>query len=317
MFENSSALQLCPLSFLTVESAPRLGTMSYPDSAIVGPSSLMANLPHGYKDTSNILKALQDNKENGNQYLVLLGLSKRDIERLDDRGLSGLDYRFQLEGTVGLIKVVLSHAYDATTDLVTRTIDIYLIAMGIPLVDRQWAMSTTYKPTASKGKQADQYFTPPCRSASPGQPIGWPTFVIETGVSESLPRLREDAKWWFNNSGGEVRIVLVIGIRRTKVEFELWELAPPNSPRPLTRGYIDSLRQRYLPPLVQQTAGSQQMYSHHKVEVTSSGVVGAPRVDNAPMVLPFEALYNRPPGVMEGDLVLGDQNFKDFVGTFL
>lgn len=119
----------------TVESAPRLGAMSNPDSAIAEPSSLMANLPLGYVmrrfttfkqlqiDTSNILKVLQDNEENGNQYLVLLGLSKRGIERLDNQGLSGLDYRFQWEGTVGLIKVVPSHAHNATTDQVTRTID--------------------------------------------------------------------------------------------------------------------------------------------------------------------------------------------------
>jgi hypothetical protein len=116
-------------------------------------------------------------------------------------------------------------------------------------------MATTYKPTASKGKQADQCFTPPCRRASPEQPVSWPTFVIETGVLDSLPRLREDTRWWFNNSGREVRMVLVIGIKQTKVEFELWQLAPANAPRPLTRVYIDSLRQRPLPPLIQQAVG--------------------------------------------------------------
>jgi hypothetical protein len=191
------------------------------------------------------------------------------------------------------------------------------MAMGIRWFDRRWAMSTTYKPTASKGKQPDQCFIPPGRCASPGQPVGWPTFVIETGVSESLPRLREDARWWFNNSGGEVRMVLVISIKQTKVEFELWQLAPPNAPCPLTRVYIDSLRQRHLPPLIQQAAGTQQIYSHHEVDVTSSGVAGAPQVHNAPMVLPFQALFNRPPGLTEGDLVLRDQDFKDIVATIL
>jgi hypothetical protein len=268
-------------------------------------------------DTSNILKLLQDNEENGNQYLVLLGLSKRGVERLDDRGLSGLDYRFQWEGTVGLIKVVPSHTHEAITDKVTRIIDEYLMAMGIQSDDREWAMATTYKPTASKGKQPDQCFTPPCRRASPGQPVGWPTLVIETGVSESLPRLREDARWWFNNSGGEVRMVLVISIKQTKVEFELWQLAPANAPRPLTRACIDFLRQQRLPPLIRQAAVTQQLYSHHEVDVTSSGVAGAPRVGNAPMVLPFEALYNRPPGVTESDLVLSDQDFRRFVRTIL
>ncbi|KAN0077788.1 hypothetical protein V8E54_006092 [Elaphomyces granulatus] len=33
----------------------------------------------------------------------------------------------------------------------------------------------------------------------------WPTFVIEAGVLEMLPRLRVDAQWWFSNSAGLVK----------------------------------------------------------------------------------------------------------------
>jgi hypothetical protein len=79
--------------------------------------------------------------------------------------------------------------------------------------------------------------------------------VIETGVSESFPRLREDAKWWLAASSGDVRIALVVSIKKAKVEFEKWQLAPPNAPRPLTRQYIDILRLRnQKPPLFQQPA---------------------------------------------------------------
>lgn len=77
--------------------------------------------------------------------------------------------------------------------------------------------------------------------------------VVETGVSESLPRLRQDARRWFGASNGEVRIVIIISTKKTAVHFEQWQLAPPNAPRPLTRAYIDSLRQNpgNVPPLQQ------------------------------------------------------------------
>lgn len=42
-----------------------------------------------------------------------------------------------------------------------------------------------------------------------GDIIAWPTFVVEAGVSESLPRLRQDTSWWFANSAGMVGIVLL------------------------------------------------------------------------------------------------------------
>jgi len=35
-----------------------------------------------------------------------------------------------------------------------------------------------------------------------GDSHDWPTVVLGVGASESLPRLRTDAKWWFHNSEG-------------------------------------------------------------------------------------------------------------------
>lgn len=169
------------------------------------------------------------------------------------------------------------------------------------------AATSTYKPTPTKGKQGDQAFIPPSQCPSPQRPAGWPTFVIETGVSESLSRLRGDAKWWLAASSGNVRIVLIISINRTSVSFEKWQLAPSNALRPLTRAYFNTLRLRghHMHPLLQQPATIQQAYSAHEVEVTST------RIDGAPMILPFTALYDRHPGPSEVDVVLDPQEFRD------
>ncbi|KAJ5804463.1 uncharacterized protein N7518_000766 [Penicillium psychrosexuale] len=180
-------------------------------------------------EAKQLLKSLQE-KGDGNQFIVVLNLSALTIKKLDEEhqtSLGGIEYRFQWEGTTGLIKVVPSERHDAVTNQLGRAIDMKLTAMGLRWSEMIWTGTATYKPTVGVGKQGDHAFLPPIRCPN-GLPSGsWPTFVIETGVSESLPRLREDAKRWFIISQGLVRIVILISIKATEVTFEKWQLAPP------------------------------------------------------------------------------------------
>ncbi|OQE13623.1 hypothetical protein PENFLA_c045G02029 [Penicillium flavigenum] len=302
-------------------------SISLPESVsrtVPSSSSLMSKLPDGYvihhfsrfkllrTCAKFLVESLQSSKSE-NQWLVILGLSKSAIQKLDEDHscLEGIEYRFAWEGHAGLLKIVHSFEHDSVTDRFTRVLDLALIAMGlVSTTSRMWVATTTYKPTANKGKQADQGFLPPSRRPSaPGLPPGWPTLTIETGLSKSLSQLRQDAIWWLSNSSGEVRIVLVISIskRKDRVFIEVWQLAPPNSPRPLTRAYIQTLCQQSpnVPPLVQQPAVLQQAYCAHEVEISANGVTGAP------LTLPFVAVYDRSPAQGEGDIVLTGQDFLD------
>jgi hypothetical protein len=65
----------------------------------------------------------------------------------------------------------------------------------------------------------------------------WLTFVIEAGVSETLPRLRVDAQWWLSNSAGLVKIVMLLEVNRARKEIriEQWENDPPEATRRSTR----------------------------------------------------------------------------------
>ncbi|KAJ5542786.1 hypothetical protein N7461_008789 [Penicillium sp. DV-2018c] len=76
-------------------------------------------------EANKVLESLKETG-NGNQWIVVLGLSARAIQEFDEEhgsSLGGIQYRFQWEGITGLIKVVPSKAHDATTDKVTRVID--------------------------------------------------------------------------------------------------------------------------------------------------------------------------------------------------
>ncbi|CAG8890540.1 unnamed protein product [Penicillium egyptiacum] len=170
-----------------------------------------------------------------------------------------------------------------------------------------WAGTSTYKPTAGAGKQGDQAFLPPARCPN-GLPSGsWPTFVIEAGVSESLSRLREDARGWFVISEGQVRIVIIISIKSTNITFERWQLAPSNAPRPLTRAYLSPLcaQNPNIPPLTIQPITTQQPDSVQEVYVEPNRVVGAP------LVIPFVAIHDRVPGPGEHDILIDAQNFLE------
>ncbi|KAJ5969289.1 hypothetical protein N7501_005537 [Penicillium viridicatum] len=81
----------------------------------------------------------------------------------------------------------------------------------------------------------------PSRHTRSIENAGYPSLVIETGVSESLSRLRQDARKWFADSGGDVPIVILIHASEKIVSFEQWQLAPSTAPRPLTKRYIDTL----------------------------------------------------------------------------
>ncbi|KAJ5392784.1 hypothetical protein N7465_011758 [Penicillium sp. CMV-2018d] len=265
-------------------------------------SGLMAGLPenhivHSFShlellkvEAEKILKWFEKN-DDGNQWIVVLGLRKPTIEQLTNNhhtSLGGITYRFQWEGLIGLIKVVPSGLYESLTDRFVDIVKFKISARNIPFEESLWVGSKTYKPAVGKGREGDQAFVPPSRCSNGIRNVGRPTLVVETGVSESLPRLRQDAKKWFVDSDGEVRIVILITSRAKRIMFEKWQLAPPNSP-----------------------ASPQQAYCAQEVEVHQSKVDGEPHVvTGAPLVLPFVTVYDRLPNTGESDIVLQKRDFE-------
>ncbi|KXG53730.1 uncharacterized protein PGRI_007800 [Penicillium griseofulvum] len=268
---------------------------------------IFSRLKYVQLEAEKIAETLEkDEEENGNQFLVLLKISPRISERLfeDHDCLKGVNYRFEFEGDTGLLRVIPGYRHEYTTTGLQQKVTLQLASMGLNEQYR-WGGATRYK-SPLREKEGDQVFSPFARWPS-STSLQWPTVVVETGVSESLSRLLQDARWWFGASDGEVRIVIIISIKKTAVHFEQWQLAPPNAPRPLTRAYIDSLRRNpsKVPPLLQQPFNMQQAYSCAEVDVTNT------TVDGAPMTIPYCALFDvpvRPPNMQ--DVVLDAQDFR-------
>lgn len=268
------------------------------------------------KAVSFVVDKLNHNDDDGNQFIVIHRLTKHARQRLDEeKDILGSTFRLMWEGETGIIKLMPSAAHDYATDDLSRTISRACEGMGVPLLEIAWGTSTTHPgQSGDKGKQADQCLSPLPRQPVNGQVTGWPTLVIETGVSESLPRLRQDAAWWFRNSRGDTRIVLVMSLKKKTQEIflEKWQLAPANTLN-LTRGVINQLRQQVpppMPPLIQQNPASQQPFVLQEIRITKTSAFGGP------LVLPFQAFFCRPPQGAEGDIVLGPQQLT-FCARFI
>jgi hypothetical protein len=125
----------------------------------------------------------------------------------------------------------------------------------------------------------------------------WPSVVVECGVSQSRERLEVDANWWFENSGGQVKIVFLITFSEEKKEihFQQWELVTvpdsyvsPGQPT-ATRTYPTIIREFDLTP-------------------------GVP--SKASLMLNFEKVFLRPPaqgkGQREGDITFSRRDLEEY-----
>ncbi|CAG7920170.1 unnamed protein product [Penicillium olsonii] len=274
-----------------------------PDGFILRPFSESDSLKYTF---DILLEKIQEDGD-GSQWIILVALAPPTVNRLADpvHPMENLSYRAQWEGAAALIKVVADCSHLMMTDELTRAIDYHIAIMQNPPAHK-WNANAAHMVTPTKGIQADDSFSPQCRLPGPLQTSTCPTLVIETGLPLSLPRLRENAKGWFANTNGHVRIVLVLVVGETGIRIEKWQLAPPFAPRPLNEAYIESLREQYppIPPLAEQLPAVQQAYSAQEIEVSGDRLAGGP------LVLPFVALFDQLPGQGDHDVVLGEDNFR-------
>ncbi|GFF33958.1 hypothetical protein IFM51744_02288 [Aspergillus udagawae] len=139
--------------------------------------------------------------------------------------------------------------------------------------------------TPTRTKKHDQSYKPVNMPA--GYSGHWPSVVIEVAFSESQSKLANDARWWLNASGGELKTVITIAVqnRRKSITIDKWE----GISRP-TRGDPGKI----VPEVVQ------------KVTITREGDDAPVHITGAPLVIGFEKLFLRPAEEQkgEGDVVI-------------
>lgn len=202
----------------------------------------------------------------GNQFVVVLELPESARQQLaTDRMCLGMfEFSFMWEFDTGLIKVIPDACHSMTAASIMRHMNQQCqTRMGVLEAEMMIGHKKLHQISgAVKGKHSDSCLWPPSRQGGPKLATGWPSLVIETGTEESLPKLRENAYWWFHNSAGDTHIVLVVAITRRLLQarIEKWQLAPPNEPSPP--------RDQVL-PFVQRPVDSRQLYTEQVAVVNT------------------------------------------------
>ncbi|KAF2194874.1 hypothetical protein K469DRAFT_706356 [Zopfia rhizophila CBS 207.26] len=173
------------------------------------------------------------------QYLVFQGVTKRDLNEIDrERASIGKHTRMTHYADTNelIVKLMPSVEHELAHLTLVRKLDAAVIGMGLP-VESLIPLGGTKFSGPNFSKEGDSAFKPLSRV----QKADWPTLVFESGLSESLSRLRIDARLWLTHSGGNVKIVITISITPAErmLLVEKWCLSPVPD-RPLTRGHPTS-----------------------------------------------------------------------------
>lgn len=278
-------------------------TSGLPADYVTHPFTTVTRL---HREAQRLLERLHQNEEEGNQYILILNLPPSVRSQLaEERStLPGINYRLMFDGTTALIKIIPSSAHENATSRLHDNITVLAVLAGTSMDDILWGGSATYRPSiaGNKGKEGDDCFIPPSRQERAGQPQGWPSLVIETGVTESRDRLREDAKWWFQNSQGAVRTVILLQVRRVRktIYLEKWQLSPPGQiVTPQQELQIQRMAIPPMPPLGLQPAANQHPFIAQTATITATSATGS-----LPIYLHYQALFDRAPGPGQPDIRL-------------
>ena len=225
-----------------------------------------------------------------NQYLVLHPVTEDDLVEIEDKRYTigrGLRFTYCTDIDTLIIKVP-SPEHEAVTRTFSYDFMDQIRPMGLTeLGDLKDMGATSYRGTSTK-KEPDSCWRP--LAARPNR-LDWPTLVFEVGVSETLRKLRTDARWWLANSGGLVKIVLIFHINRGSrtILIEKWECTPATV-TPAARSNRPPVQ---IPTQIQ------------TITIDQNGVTGRP-----PLVLHFQNLLLRQPTPPEQDVTYTAQDLQ-------
>jgi hypothetical protein len=169
-----------------------------------------------------------------NQYLIVRDVDEDIMKHIEDRGYKGVRYEWHSDLEVLIVKVPTRAHKTAAAEFGCIIIGATL-TMGIPPIERRLTGAATFQAAVGTPKKEGDWSMMPV-NVRPNRG-DFPTIVVEVGFSESLRKLRHDARLWFSMSNNDVQIVILIAVRvaSNQVIFEKWVLVPIPAGRQATR----------------------------------------------------------------------------------
>ncbi|PWW73551.1 hypothetical protein C7212DRAFT_365832 [Tuber magnatum] len=240
---------------------------------------------------------LQEGNLGAGQYAVFSPVTQdqlTNLQRIRDARYKTLRFLYLNDVATLIVKIMSSQIHQVATHELVHHLRSKIDAMGLFSGLRSTG-TATFQGLQSQ-KEADASFKP---SSRPGD-AGWPTVILECGISESLRRLRIDAEWWLKISAHDVKIVLLISAskQQQKIHLEQWESVTIPNPR-ITCGNNSPLAT--VPIRI------------NEIDITVPVLAGpgpaAAVVNGAPLTLDFTKVFLRQPGPGEGNIILTSCNW--------
>ena len=294
-----------------VESSPMEGLQDAPIYQYIG----IQNLRRRVRTQSDELQAGRSNQ----QYLVFRGVTKDHLDKIDhERASIGKHTRMSHDTDADLLIIKLMPAVKHQSAHLSLGTDLHfaLARMG-PREDFLYALGGTTFHGHRSSKEADSAY----KSVSRVRGTDWPTIIFDSGLPESLTRLRHDAQWWLTNSGGDVKIVVIISITSAEksLRVEKWCLLPATR-----HGSITRTNQNPNPPVptrMQEITITQIPTAQPSTIAQPSGTIQlgpAPSyvVTGAPLILEFQDILLRAPVPPEGDVIFTTTDLSHWADHF-
>ena len=295
-----SPLKTLPFKTLQPETLPSETSSLKTLPSKISPLEGLEDVPiHQYKGIEDLRERVQTRTTEpqdgcSNQHcLVFRGVTKKYLAEIErERSSIGRHIRITHYSGTGLLIIKMPSIKQelAHRELADEVNDA-LKGMGLPKRSLRNVGSGKYFGLHS-AKEGDTGYKPRVRNRE----ADWPTIVFESGLSESLAQLRGDAHWWLTNSGGDVKIVILIKIRAPQkaIVIEKWCLLAPQPIRALR-----SSPNPGAPVLIR----AQEIRITHNPAAQLSDVTSY-HVTGAPLTFEFRSLLLRNPIPPEGDVIL-------------
>ncbi|PWW76774.1 hypothetical protein C7212DRAFT_363738 [Tuber magnatum] len=164
-------------------------------------------------------------------YLLVTGVpdnKEAQIDSLLARRQIRNQVRIMHEPTIKslIIKLMPGVPHELTTYALEARITSKVVALpGHTIFSLLGIKAARFYGSGGGSKEGDSGFRPATRASD-----DFPSFMIEVGYSETMEKLRKDAKWWLTASthGPVTKMVIIIKINRDPpaLELEVWVMGP-------------------------------------------------------------------------------------------
>ncbi|KAJ9410777.1 hypothetical protein DTO045G8_1683 [Paecilomyces variotii] len=275
-----------------------MSSFAHPEANVVPCSSRFLDLEcaskiYPYQGTEQFWKIWDDesrNLRNGiqdSEWVLFSGVNKdafdRDFLNSSDNIMLKNWSSYDKNTRLLLVKMPASNEHEIARSAFDYIMGMKRRAMGLSIALLSGLNTTCYGDDGSLKQPDGQYFParpPQSRTSS----RDWPTVVLEIAVSEGPSKLISDVRWWIRQHNGATGIVLTLRVDRNtpKITLEKW-----------TRG----------------AQGRPQQENSITITKKANNIV---RIDNGPLVIPFEQILLRPPTEpREVDIVFDNQDLEE------